>query len=137
MRAILTADLVVLGPGSLYTSVLPNLLVEGIRQALENSRARVIYVCNVATQPGETENFDASDHLRALERHVGRGIVDAVLANDTFPPLDADSRTVYVPVGEPTGVNLVHQDLVDRERPWRHDSDRLASAVLSFHDPAR
>jgi uncharacterized cofD-like protein len=137
MRAILNADLVVLGPGSLYTSVLPNLLVEGIRQALETTRARVIYVCNVATQPGETEDFDAGDHLRALERHIGHGIVDAVLANDSFPPLDEESRTVYVPVGEPRGMNLFHQDLVDRERPWRHDSDRLASAVLSFHDPAR
>ncbi len=131
-RAILTADLVVLGPGSLFTSVLPNLLVEGSRQALEATRAQVIYVCNVAEQPGETENFDIADHLRALERHIGRGIVDTVLANDTFPPLDEADKTRYVPLGQPEGLPLITRNLVDWQRPWRHDSDRLTNAILAL-----
>jgi uncharacterized cofD-like protein len=132
VRAILTADLVVLGPGSLFTSVLPNLLVAGIQQALKRTRAPIVYVCNVATQPGETDGFAVADHLHALERHIGHGIVDVVLANDTFPPLDGSSRTQYVPLGPVEGIPLVTRDLVDRQRPWRHDSDRLADAVFSI-----
>ena len=132
VRAILTGDLVVLGPGSLYTSVLPNLLVGGIRQALETTRARVVYVCNVATQAGETDDLDAPGHLRALERHIGRGVVDAVLANNAFPSLDEGSMTRYVALGAKTETPVIAQDLVDRERPWRHDSDKLASAILSL-----
>jgi uncharacterized cofD-like protein len=132
VRAILTADLVVLGPGSLFTSVLPNLLVGGIQQALKRTRAPIIYVCNVATQPGETDGFTVSDHLQALERHIGHGIVDVVLANDTFPPLNGSSRTQYVPLGPVERIPLVARDLVDRQRPWRHNSDRLADAILSM-----
>jgi uncharacterized cofD-like protein len=132
VRAILTADMVVLGPGSLFTSVLPNLLVGGIQQALKRTRAPIIYVCNVATQPGETDGFAVGDHLQALERHIGHGIVDLVLANGTFPPLDGSSRTQYVPLGPVERIPLVTRDLVDRQRPWRHDSDRLASAILSL-----
>ncbi len=132
VRAILTADLVVLGPGSLFTSVLPNLLVGGIQQALKRTRAPIVYVCNLATQPGETDGFTVSDHLQALERHIGHGIVDVVLANDTFPPLNGSSRTRYVPLGPVEGIPLVTRDLVDRQRPWRHDSDRLADAILSM-----
>ena len=131
-RAILTADLVVLGPGSLFTSVLPNLLVEGIRQALETTRARVIYVCNIAEQPGETENLNIADHLQVLERHIGRNIVDLVLANDTFPPLDKAGKTRHVLLGQPEGLPLITQNLVDQQRPWRHDSDKLADAILAL-----
>ena len=131
-RAILTADLVVLGPGSLFTSVLPNLLVEGIRQALETTRARVIYVCNIAEQPGETENLNIADHLQVLERHIGRNIVDTVLANDTFPPLDEADKTRHVLLGQPEGLPLITQNLVDQQRPWRHDSDKLADAILAL-----
>ncbi len=132
VRAILTADLVVLGPGSLYTSVLPNLLVGSVQQALKRTRAPIIYVCNVATQPGETDRFTVGDHLHALERHVGHGIVDIVLANNTFPYPDDSSRTQYVGLGSGEGIPLVTRDLVDRERPWRHDSEKLAAAILSL-----
>jgi uncharacterized cofD-like protein len=133
VRAILNGDLIVLGPGSLFTSVLPNLLVGGIRQALEATRARVVYVCNVATQPGETDEMNVGDHLRALERHIGPGIVDTVIANNAFPPLEKGSLTRYVSLGAGSHTPQITLDLVDENRPWRHDSDKLANALMSLH----
>ena len=82
IRSILEADLVVVGPGSLLTSVLPNLLVPGIAQALKISQATKVYVCNVATQHGETDDFGVSDHFHTLASHVGNNLFDYVLAND-------------------------------------------------------
>ena len=73
------ADLVVRGPGSLYTSVIPNVLVPEVLAALAATRARVVYVCNVMTEPGETDDYTAADHLAALHRHGLEGVVDAVL----------------------------------------------------------
>ena len=73
--------MIVIGPGSPYTSVLPNLLVRDIRDAIRVSRAVKVYVANVATQHGETDGFSVADHVRAIERHVGRGLIDYVLAN--------------------------------------------------------
>lgn len=131
LRAILEADLVVLGPGSLYTSVLPNLLLEELAQALRYSRARKVYVCNVATQPGETDGYSVADHVAAIVRHTHPACVDVVLANDNLAAAAADgARTVYVPVASPPGVKLVTADLVDAARPWRHDSAKVATAVL-------
>src|SRR5207245_1580024 len=76
VRALLEADVIVMGPGSLYTSVLPNVLVEGIAQAVRASRALTIYVCNVATERGETDHFGVADHVQALYRHLGPGMID-------------------------------------------------------------
>ncbi len=99
VNAILSADMVVLGPGSLYTSVMPNLLVPGIAQAIRHTRARRVYVCNVAAEQGETDGYSIGDHLAAIERHIGRDTVDMVLANCT--PIDSaslpPSREVIVP----------------------------------------
>ena len=95
-----------IGPGSLYSSVLPNLLVHDLAQAIAASRALKVYVCNVATQPGETGDYDVSDHVRALREHVSPDPFDVVLANRTFsgvslaggrrdvgaPPARRDSR---------------------------------------------
>ncbi len=133
VRAILNGDLIILGPGSLFTSVLPNLLVSGIRQALQASRAQVVYVCNVATQPGETDEMGVGDHLCALERHIGTGVVDLVIANDAFPSLEENSLTRYVSLDTGTHAPMITQDLVDESRPWRHDSDKLANALMSLH----
>ncbi len=83
VAALLRADLVVLGPGSLYTSVIPNLLIPEVRRALKETRAWVVYVCNVMTQPGETDGYTAADHLEALYRHGMSGLVDVVLVNET------------------------------------------------------
>jgi uncharacterized cofD-like protein len=132
VRAILTADVVVLGPGSLYTSVLPNLLVEGICQALRATRAPVVYVCNVANQPGETDGFEANDYVTALERHTGRGIIDYVVANEGHPHEADSGDTQYVHLNPVEHVELITRDLIDKEHPWRHDSRKLAKAILSI-----
>lgn len=136
VRAILEADLVVLGPGSLFTSVMPNLLVPGIVQALRETRARCIYVCNVATERGETDRFSMSDHVIALERHIGAGIVDVVLANNRIPshfnpPGGVD---IVIPDRRVVGssVSVVQADLADEVEPWRHDSAKLAEVVMRF-----
>src|SRR5262245_26144195 len=99
VSAILEADLVVLGPGSLYTSVVPNLLVEGIGKALLQSDALKVYVCNVATQPGETDGYDVSDHVNALARHLpgGANPIDVVISTSYgVRPIDLDAEVALV-----------------------------------------
>jgi uncharacterized cofD-like protein len=132
VKAVLTADLVVLGPGSLYTSVLPNLLIDGLRQALAATPAPIIYVCNVATQPGETDGFDSGDHVRALERHVGQGMIDLVIVNSSRPHTDSVGNTEFVQHGHVENIPVVLEDLIDPERPWRHDSEKLSSLVMTI-----
>ena len=86
VQAILDADIVVIGPGSLYTSILPNLMVKGIADALRATEAFIIYVCNVATQPVETEGYSVADHIMALEKHIGRGVYSRQLLQIMFIP---------------------------------------------------
>lgn len=137
LRAILGADLIVIGPGSLYTSLLPTLLVNGIVEAIRASSAYTVYVCNVATQAGETDGFTVADHVLVLEAHIGRGVFDAVLANNSYPSKNAGEHTHYVlptPEGHPLHQRYrVHvADLTDVERPWRHDPKKLALALLTM-----
>jgi uncharacterized cofD-like protein len=140
VRAILGADCIVIGPGSLYTSILPNLLVSGITEAIRASRAYTIYVCNVATQQGETDGFTVADHVAALEAHVGKGVIDAILANNSYPSKNAGASTRYVLPGPESHAvyqryKVVMADLTDEERPWRHDPAKLAQALLAmYHD---
>ncbi|MEL7436842.1 MAG: gluconeogenesis factor YvcK family protein, partial [Chloroflexota bacterium] len=93
VQAILDADVIVIGPGSLYTSILPNLMVKGIADALRATDALIIYVCNVATQPVETEGYTVAEHVMALEKHIGRGVFQAVIANDYYPSENAGENT--------------------------------------------
>ena len=134
VRAILEADLIIAGPGSLFTSVLPNLLVRDIRRAVEASPARRLYVCNVATQPGETDGFDLGQHMSALQRHVGPGLFPFVLANNR--PLPDRDQPHWQPVdlhhATQAGYQVIAADVVDPTIPWRHDSSRLAEQVLRF-----
>lgn len=140
VRAILSADLVVLGPGSLYTSLLPNLLVQGIVNALRATKALKVYVCNVATQRGETDRYTVGDHVRAIERHIGARVFDSVLVNDHFPPLADDANYAFVRLGEgeehTLGVLVSKANLVDIQRPWRHSTEQLAKAIETLLDKA-
>jgi uncharacterized cofD-like protein len=133
VRAILDADLIVLGPGSLYTSLLPNLLVHDLAEAIRVSRAQKVYVCNTATQPGETEGYSVFDHLAAIERHTWPGLFPVTLANShqhgrLLPGLD------WVALDSPPddARQLIIPDLADVEHPWRPDSEKLAEALLDF-----
>lgn len=88
VETILDSDMIVLGPGSLFTSILPNLVIPEIKQALQDTQAEVAYVCNIMTQYGETEHFSDSDHLKVLARHLGEGVIDTVLVNIAPVPHD-------------------------------------------------
>jgi len=137
IKAILEADLVVIGPGSLFTSIIPNLLVNGIAQALKETKAHKVYVCNVATQPGETENFTVADHVLAIEQYIGRGILQSIVANNATPTLNKGENTHYVALTPPNHEifqrYLVHYtDLTDEQQPWRHDPRKLVNALLKI-----
>lgn len=134
LRAIFGADLIVLGPGSLYTSILPNLLVADLAEALRHTRAKVAYVCNLATQPGETDGYTVADHVAAITTHVPGNFLNVVVANDnlSIPPETGGGQTRFVRPEPPPGVAFVACDLVDESRPWRHDSTKLARAVLAL-----
>ena len=134
IRAILDAELIVIGPGSLYTSVLPNLLVPDLAQAIITSPAIRLYVCNVATQAGETTGYNVADHLNTLRQHVGDEMITTVVANQTFTgsrPPGAGVDWVRLPDPETVDYQLLTYDLVDRQYPWRHDSHKLAQALMA------
>jgi uncharacterized cofD-like protein len=137
VRALLDADLIIAGPGSLYTSVLPNLLVEDVRNALAASKARKVYICNVATQPGETDAFTVEDHFEALEQHVGKGVFTAVIANNNFSiPWSAQSKSTIVrPRARALApFEIILTDLVDEAMPWRHDPSKLAKEIVQWYN---
>ncbi|HEY8486771.1 MAG TPA: uridine diphosphate-N-acetylglucosamine-binding protein YvcK, partial [Limnochordales bacterium] len=141
VEALQSADVVVLGPGSLYTSVIPNLLVPELAAALRTTQALRLYVCNVMTQPGETDGYSASDHLKALLRHAGPGVVDCVLVNDgrVPPELLARYRQEGAMPVEPDvpellamGVVVISGPLLAAGQVVRHDSARLAQVVAAL-----
>lgn len=138
LLAILEADLIVLGPGSLFTSVIPNLLVDGIVEGIRLSPALKVYVCNVTTQRGETDGFRVVDHVAALHRHAGRPLVDFVLVNENLEPmrsLQASGVTGVSLDGLETlrnDVTVVLRDVVNRDQPWRHDPVKVADALIEL-----
>lgn len=143
LRAIEEADLILLGPGSLYTSVIPNLLVDGIVDAICAASAMKIYVCNIMTQDGETEGMTASEHLAAVLRHGKVGMVDICLANsatvrpglvERYRAEDAAPIIVDRDAVEALGVELVEKPLASETSDFaRHSVTRLAQAVLELY----
>lgn len=138
IRAILDADLIVIGPGSLYTSVLPNLLVEDITRAIKASNAVKVYACNVATQQGETDGFDVSDHISALVSHVGPNVFSYVLANNNHnvqiaPELQSNPVTIDGSLVQMEQYKVVVADVVDPASPMRHDSKKLAQSIMRIY----
>lgn len=138
IRAILDADLIVIGPGSLYTSVLPNLLVEDISRSIRGSRASVkVYVCNVATEAGETDGFFVTDYIQAFDRHVGPRLFDYVLVNSNLNvnlPQSSHARLVMLAdqvAG--SGYAVVMADVIDPVEPRRHNPKKLADSLLKLY----
>lgn len=132
--AIKGADLVVLGPGDLYTSVIPVLLVRGVAEALRKTTARLVYVCNTMTKPGETDGYTAGQFVGAVERALGRS-VDAVVVNAARP--DAVVAGRYAAAGsfpvenDVSGTRVIAADLLRKAELARHDPDKLAAAVFA------
>ncbi len=140
LQAVSEADLILLGPGSLYTSVIPNLLVRGVADAVRASRGMRVYVCNLMTQPGETDGFTARDHVRVLMEQVGPGLITHVLVN-TQRPRNRMLLARYEAIGavpvEPDltrvaalGVTPIGEALISEDEVVRHDPDRLARSVM-------
>ena len=139
IQAIADADVIVLGPGSVYTSVLPPLLVQGIPEALRQSKAKKVYICNVMTQKGETDNFTASDHIKAMEGHVPIRVFDYVLANTGRPSDDllekyksAGSELVEADVDRLKAMSyrVVTGDFISQTDVVRHNPAALAEAIM-------
>lgn len=140
LDAIAEANLILLGPGSLFTSIIPNLLVSGVVDAIAKSTAIRIYIANLMTQPGETLGFTLTDHVRTIHQHTGRKIIDCVVINDQ--PLASDVLRRYKSEGaEPVsvdraelkrmGLQCVSDNLLEVHGVVRHDSSRLASLLLN------
>ncbi len=142
VEAIRAADMILIGPGSLYTSILPNVVISGLSRAIRDSGAFRVYACNVMTQPGETDGYAAEDHLTAILDHAGP-IVDAMIVNNRRP----SARTIGVYAGqhqfpvecnatavERLGVTPLFADVIAEGNYLRHDSDALAMAVLDLYE---
>jgi uncharacterized cofD-like protein len=135
LERILEAELIVIGPGSLFSSVMPNLLIPDVRDALSAAPGLVVYVCNVATQAGETAGLSASRHLTALFDHVGDELIDCVVINRNpnarrpegwrAEPVEVDVRRL-----EELPVVVVEEDVVDLANAHRHDPSKLATALM-------
>ena len=133
LKAVLNADLIVIGPGSLYTSILPNLLVSDLLGAIHASRALKVYVCNIATQSGETDVYTCYDHVRALEEHVGESLFDVILCNDHYEgQLDEGSQFVRADEKTLADPRTYTANIADENYPWRHDSNKLASTLIQL-----
>ena len=144
--AIREADAIVLGPGSLYTSIMPNLCVPDIVQAVRTSKAPKIYICNVMTQPGETDDYTVSDHIRAINRQAGGKVIDFVIANNG----DVDPAVLqrYVAHGSPpvlidkkevsqTGATRILSNLNNKETSAPHDTKKLANVLFDLINALR
>ncbi len=131
IKELLAADIIVIGPGSLYTSILPNLLVHDLLDGIRASRAIKVYVCNIATQAGETDAFTCYDHVRVLEGHVGENLFDVILCNNNYQG-DVGPSSVWVRADEKVlSDERTHAtDLIDDAHPWRHDSAKVTQAIL-------
>jgi uncharacterized cofD-like protein len=132
LHAILNADMVVVGPGSLYTSILPNLLVPDIVAALKASRAFKVFVCNVATQVGETDGYSCMQHVEAIETHIGKWIFDQVVANDCYSERLPDGISWVQDSSGVKRIPIYKTDLVDKDRPSHHDPVKLSETLISL-----
>ena len=136
LEALRKADVMIFGPGSLYTSIIVNLLVDGVVDAVKNSKAYKIYVCNIMTQPGETKDYKLSDHIKAIEEHSYRGIIDCILVNKGKIPKNVlkrykryDSCQVET---DKVKIKTVKNSLFSDEIYARHNSDKLAKAIIKI-----
>jgi len=142
IEAISSADVIVIGPGSLFTSILPNLLVDGVAQAIRESGATRVYVCNVANQRGETSGMDAYDHVRVLADHGLQGALDVALVHEAPTPMAVREhgktasvaeeviadRDVQMRIAELAPV-LLAKDMADARNPYRHSQERLEQGL--------
>ncbi|SIS43309.1 gluconeogenesis factor YvcK family protein [Salimicrobium flavidum] len=141
VEAIRESELIVISPGSLYTSILPNLIIPEVREALRDTEATVTYVCNVMTQEGETSHYSAADHLQAIYDHIGDDVIDSIIVHNQ--PIRSETRQLYAKENaEPVSydldrlrsmnIKIIEEDIIDRSQPViRHDAEKLSR--LLYH----
>jgi uncharacterized cofD-like protein len=143
VKAVKEADLVVLAPGSLYTSIIPNLLFSEIREAIESTKAKFVYCCNIMSQPGETTGFSVSEHIKSIEEHVGFRFIDSVLVNDAkvkpsvikryhedgAHPIEIDHDTL-----DGMNINIIQSRMVDynERNEVRHNTKKVSAMIFSL-----
>lgn len=145
IKSIENADIIVIGPGSLYTSIMPNLLVEGVVDAIKKSKAPKVYIANIMTQPGETDQYNVVDHVRAINKHCGENIIDIIITNNEVLPkpvfeiynkdgasqvlLDKSQKDIL----KDMGIKVIECNLVEIKSNYiRHDSDYISSIVVNL-----
>jgi uncharacterized cofD-like protein len=135
LKAIEEADMIILGPGSLFTSIVPNLLVREIAAAVAGAGALKIYVCNVAEEPGQTVGYSVSDHLNVVRHYAGDRSVNAVIANNNLPEGPSPAGLSYISPNAPENLDLfyVAADLIEEARPARHDPVKLAATIADAY----
>jgi len=135
IRAIKDADMVVIGPGSLFTSIVPNLLISGIAAALTHSSAFKVYVCNVAEEPLQTEGYGVLEHLNIVRHYGGETAVDAVIANNNVPAGPTPAGLDFIRANNPwvDDALLVEADVIDDTSTARHDSVKLSNAITEAY----
>jgi uncharacterized cofD-like protein len=144
-RAVIDADAVMIGPGSLFTSIIPNFLSRGLREALADARGVKVYICNVMTQPGETDGFGVADHVKRLAEYTGPGLVEHVIANNRSLPAAAllpyisDGARQVLPTEadaaylRQNGINLIPGDFIEIKNGYiRHDSEKIADTIAAL-----
>jgi uncharacterized cofD-like protein len=133
-QAILNAELIIVGPGSLYTSIMPNLLVEGMVEAIKASPALKVYICNLAAQKGETDGYGVDDYLRVIHEHVGANLFDFVLVNSNLShtPTGGQSQVIFrsADSNKHPEVRFIAADVVNVKLPSHHDPDKLARTIM-------
>lgn len=135
IRFITNADLIVVGPGSLFTSIVPNFLIKELREAFENSPAAKIYICNVSTERGETENFTVDDHVRVLREVVNGAKIDGMIVNNKIIERSKHEgrlgsiRNITTKKTEILGIPVFLEDVIDQSAPLFHDPKKLARSI--------
>ena len=133
VQAILNANLIVIGPGSLYTSILPNLLVPGLAEAINKSKAMKFFICNVANEHGETDGYRCIDHIKVIEQHLSDIHFDVIICNNNFDPkLPKGVEWVYPDAELEEQYSIYYASLADKDFPWRHSNEKLAEVVMDL-----
>ena len=141
VEAIQNAENIIIGPGDLFSSLIPNLLVEGIKEAITDSKAKKIFICNVMTKDGETNNFTASDFLETLEAYLGKNILTHFVVNDKkcseellekYSEEKAEQVIVDENLKNLKNIKLVTGDFMNENEIVRHDSSKIAKAIMEL-----
>jgi uncharacterized cofD-like protein len=135
IQAVLAAEMIIIGPGSLYTSILPNILVRDLLEAIHSSRAVKMFVTNIATEPGETDKYTSSEHIHALEDLIGFELVDVIVCNSCYDgEFEGQVQWVRVDDSEVRDPRVYLTELVDHDNLARHNAAQLAQTLMALYN---